>query len=88
MKKSKATQYRRAKALVGNGMSVDDACRAAGISTPTFYARRRKEGTTADVAVETAACAGTVEPSLEEQVIASDLTAKAKVRILSTLLGS
>lgn len=87
----KNREYKKAKALVSNGLTVAQACARAGLSTASFYTRRATEEKNSDGPQSAPSNIERIidacEPSLEEQVIASDLSAKAKVKILSTLLN-
>lgn len=89
MKQSSALKYRQAKALIANGSGIGAACRKVGISTPTFYSQKRKQETAPSVDYEVGATSHTSgELTLEEQVISSNLSPKAKVKVLTTLLNA
>ncbi len=79
-------KYRATKALVDNGMRIADACKKTGMTKSYFYILRKnaKPSASEPAILDN----GTRELPLEEQVIASDLSAKAKVKILTTLLNA
>lgn len=85
-----ARKFRETKALVSNGMSKSEACRRTGLAKSQYWTYSKAEQKTKDVTATLPSSGSnfTQELPLEEQVIASDLSAKAKVKILSTLLNA
>lgn len=85
-----AMKYRATKALVSNGVLVSEACRRTGLGCSQFYVYRKKdvEKVKAEVSMASPSTNQSTELPIEEQVVASDLSAKAKVKILATLLNA
>jgi hypothetical protein len=89
VKTSNSLKYRQAKALVSTGSSVIGACDRAGITVATYYSQKKKqESMPTQAASATAAAGAETEATLEEQIISSNLSPKAKVKVLTTLLNA